>query len=174
MSADAARIYARAMPGLSIRELHDFLDEPGHLLRLGTVDPGGLPRVVPIWFLFDDGKLWFTPRARSAWRNDLRASPAVCCTVDETTGAMRKLVARGRAVLEHDLGDDDLWRDRYRTIACRYTPPEFADAYLRDTIDEPRALYSLTLADAEVVTWRMPVRPGEDPLAVWASRYYHR
>ena len=151
------------MPGLTDDELDAFLDEPGHLLRLGTVDRSGMPRVVPIWFQHDDGKLWFTPRAKSAWLDDLRASSAVCCTIDESAGEMRKVVARGTAVLEHDLGDDDVWRDRYRTIACRYTPAAFAEAYIQDTIDEPRALYSLTLADAELATWRMPVREGENP-----------
>lgn len=167
-------LYARTMPGLSAKERSEFLDEDGHLMRLGTVDRAGHPRVVPIWFMHDDGKLWFTPRARSAWLDDLRANPAICCTIDESVGGMRKVVARGLAVLEHDLGDDEVWRDRYRTIACRYTPPEFADAYIEDTIDEPRALYTLVLADAEVATWRMPVRSGENPLAVWGKQYYHR
>ena len=162
------------MPGLTADELDAFLAEPGHLLRLGTVDRNGMPRVVPIWFQHDDGKLWFTPRAKSAWLDDLRASPAVCYTIDEPTGEMRKLVARGTATLEHDLGDDAVWRDRYRDIACRYTPERFADAYIEDTIAEPRALYSLTLADAETSTWRMPVREGENPLAVWGRQYYHR
>ena len=161
------------MPGLTADELTTFLDEPGHLLRLGTVDTDGRPRVVPIWYLHDDGCLWFTPRARSAWLDDLRANPAVCCTIDESTAPMRKLIARGTATLEHDLGDDDAWRDRYRRIALRYTPERFADAYLADTIDEPRALYSVDLSAAEVSTWRMPV-DGEDRLAVWAKRYYHR
>ncbi len=162
------------MPGLTAAELTAFLGEPGHLMRLGTVDRDGMPRVVPIWFQHDDGRLWFTPRAKSAWLDDLRASPAVCCTIDEPDGEMRKLIARGTAVLEHDLGDDDVWRDRYRDIACRYTPERFADAYIEDTIDEPRALYSLSLADAETSTWRMPTRPGENPLAVWGRQYYHR
>ena len=161
------------MPGLSADDLHRFLAEPGHLLRLGTTGTDGLPRVVPIWFAHDDGRLWFTPRARSAWLADLHADPGVCCTIDESAPPMRKLVARGRAVLEHDLGDDDRWRDRYRTIAVRYLPEAYADAYLADTHDEPRALWSLDLATAEIATWRMPVA-GEDPLAVWASRYYHR
>ena len=162
------------MPGLSASELDAFLDEPGHLMRLGTVDTFGVPRVVPIWFMANADKLWFTPRAKSAWLGDLRHSPQVCCTIDEPSGEMRKLVARGSAVLEHDLGDDDLWRDRYRTIACRYVPPEFAEAYIQDTIDEPRALWSLSLTDAETSTWRMPVRDGENPLAVWGRQYYHR
>ncbi|MBT5851394.1 MAG: hypothetical protein HOH36_13240 [Acidimicrobiaceae bacterium] len=160
------------MPGLTHEETATFLDERGHLLRLGTNGVDGLPRVVPIWFVYDEGALWFTPRAKSAWLADLRADAAVCATIDESTGRMRKVVARGRAELVHDLGEDDVWRDRYRRIAGRYTPQEFAVAYIGDTIAEPRALYRLVLAQSEVRSWRMPGR-GEDPLAVWAKDYYH-
>jgi nitroimidazol reductase NimA-like FMN-containing flavoprotein (pyridoxamine 5'-phosphate oxidase superfamily) len=163
------------MPGLTTDELHGFLDEPGHLLRLATIGVDGLPRVVPIWFIHRDGAICFTPRERSAWLADLRENLAVCATIDESVHPMRKLIARGRAELVHDLGDDDQWRDLYRSIACRYTPERFADAYLADTIDEPRALFRLVLADADVSTWRMPiVDRGEDPLAVWSKQYYHR
>ena len=154
-------------------ELQAFLDEPGHLLRLGTNGTDGMPRVVPIWFVHEEGRLWFTPRARSAWLDDLRRDPRVCATIDETGGSMRKLIARGSAVIEHEIGADDAWRDRYRRIALRYTPEHFADAYLTDTHDEPRALCSLDLGTASRSTWRMPV-DGEDRLAVWAPKYYHR
>jgi nitroimidazol reductase NimA-like FMN-containing flavoprotein (pyridoxamine 5'-phosphate oxidase superfamily) len=163
------------MPGLAIEELHDFLDEPGHLLRLGTIGVDGLPRVVPIWFVHRDGAIWFTPRERSAWLADLRANPGVCATIDESDHPMRKLIARGVAELVHELGEDDEWREMYRSIACRYTPERFADAYLADTIDERRALFRLVLARSEVSTWRMPiVERGENPLAVWSKQYYHR
>ena len=88
---------------------------------------------------------------------------------------MRKLIARGRAEMVHDLGDDDVWRDLYRAIAYRYTPERFADAYIEDTIGESRCLFRLGLADAETSTWRMPLPDrGEDPLAVWGRQYYHR
>jgi nitroimidazol reductase NimA-like FMN-containing flavoprotein (pyridoxamine 5'-phosphate oxidase superfamily) len=163
------------MPGLLGDELIEFLDEPGHLLRLGTVGIDGLPRVVPIWFIHRDGAICFTPRARSAWLADLRENPGVCATIDESAHPMRKLIARGRAELVHDLGADDEWREIYRSIACRYTPEPFADAYLADTIEEPRALFRLVLADSEISTWRMPiVARGENPLAVWSKQYYHR
>ena len=131
-----------------------------------------MPRVVPIWFLHRDGKLWFTPRARSAWLADLRADAAVCCTIDESDGLLRKVVARGHAVMEHDLGEDDEWRSLYRDITLRYVPEHFGDAYLSDTAEEPRALFSLDLGSADVKTWRMPGK-GEDSLAVWAPSYYH-
>lgn len=160
------------MPGLTDEQAEAFLAERGHLMRLGTNGVDGLPRVVPIWFVCEERALWFTPRAKSAWLADLRTDPAVCATIDESSGLMRKVVARGRAELVHDLGADDAWRDRYRRIAGRYTPEEFVEAYINDTIDEPRALYRLVLADADVRTWRMPGH-GEDPLAVWAKSYYH-
>ena len=163
------------MPGLTVVELTEFLEEPGHLLRLGTIGIDGLPRVVPIWFIHREGAIWFTPRARSAWLADLRANPGVCAAIDESSHPMRKLIARGRAELVHDLGADDEWREIYRSIACRYTPEPFADAYLADTIEEPRALFRLVLADSEISTWRMPiVDRGENPLAVWSKQYYHR
>lgn len=161
------------MPEMTSDEVDAFLDEPGHLLRIGTVDDAGVPLVVPIWFIRDGRRLLFTPRERSAWFGHLRAHPQACATVDESGGEMRKVVARGRVDIVHDLGDDDAWRDTYRAITLRYVPEGFGDAYLNDTHDEPRALLSMDLDAVQVRTWRMPARAGEDRLAVWSSRYYH-
>ena len=159
---------------MTSKEVAAFLDEPGHLVRIGTTDDEGMPLVVPTWFIVRDGTFLVTPRERSAWFSHLRRDPRVCFTVDEPAGAYRKVVLRGRVQVVHDLGEDDAWRDVYRAITLRYVPETFGDAYLQDTWDEPRALLGLPLADAEITTWRMPVREGEHPLAVWAPRYYHR
>jgi nitroimidazol reductase NimA-like FMN-containing flavoprotein (pyridoxamine 5'-phosphate oxidase superfamily) len=159
---------------MTSEEVAAFLDEPGHLVRIGTTDDGGMPLVVPTWFVVGGGTFLVTPRERSAWFRYLRRDPRVCFTVDESAGAFRKVVLRGRVRVVHDLGEDDAWRDVYRTITLRYVPEAFGDAYLQDTWDEPRALLGLDLAAAELTTWRMPVRAGEHPLAVWAPRYYHR
>ncbi len=161
------------MPGMTSDEVAAFLAEPGHLVRIGTVDAGGLPLVVPTWFVVHDERILVTPRERSAWFGHLRRDPRACFTIDEETGSYRKVVVRGSVDIVHDLGHDDEWRDIYREIALRYVPEAFADAYLKDTWDEPRALIGLSLTTAEVTTWRMPVA-GEEPLAVWAPRYYHR
>lgn len=161
------------MPKLTHVELATFLEEREHLLRLGTVDAELMPSVVPIWFLSRDNNIWFTPRAKSEWFGHLRNNPNVCCTIDESSGSLRKLVARGRAELIHDVGNDDLWRDIYRDITLRYVHDRFADAYLSDTHDEPRALWALDLSQARIDTWRMPTEEGEDRLAVWAPKYYH-
>ena len=58
-----------------------FLDEPGHLLRVATVDDDGFPRVVPIWFIRRDDEILFTPRGPSVFLANIRRDPA-CRAVD--------------------------------------------------------------------------------------------
>ncbi len=160
------------MPQLTSAEVLDFLDEPGHLLRLGTVDDDGFPRVVPIWFIRRDDELLFTPRGPSVFLANIRRDPRVGLSIDEDPLPYRKVSARGTARIVYDVGEDDEWRDLYRAIAKRYVPPEAADAYVDDTIDQPRALIGVPLGDASrTTTWRMPVA-DEDGTGVWHRRYY--
>ena len=64
-----------------------------------------------------------------------------------------------------DLGDVP-WREIPGYLAL-------ADAYVDDTIDQPRALLAVSLSDAgtKVTTWRMPVA-DEDGTGIWHRRYY--
>lgn len=159
------------MPQLSRAERDAFLGEPGVLMRIATVNDRGGPHVTPIWFLCEDGKIFFTPRKESAWLGHLRRRPDVALSIDEQPLPYRKVIVEGRAELLHDLGDDDKWRDLYRRIARRYVPPEAAEAYIQNTIDQPRALFAVTLAEARVRSWRMPLE-GEAPTGIWHARYY--
>jgi PPOX class probable F420-dependent enzyme len=161
------------MPRLTDAELTAFLDEPGHLLRLGTVDADGRPRVVPVWFVARDGEVLFTPRGPSVFLANLRRDPRVGLSIDEETLPYRKLTVQATARIVHDVGDDDAWRDLYRAIARRYVPTDAADAYVDGTIDQPRALVAVPVAGEGVSTstWRMPLT-GEDPTGIWHRRYY--
>ncbi|HEX4983067.1 MAG TPA: pyridoxamine 5'-phosphate oxidase family protein [Ilumatobacteraceae bacterium] len=160
------------MPQLSAAEIDAFLDEPGHLLRLATVDDDGFPRVVPIWFIRQGDDLLFTPRGPSAFLANIRRDPRVGLSIDEDPLPYRKVTVRGTARIVHDLGDDDEWRDLYRSTAKRYVPAEAADAYVDATIDQPRALIAVSLVgDSRVSTWRMPVG-DEDGTGIWHRRYY--
>lgn len=159
------------MPALTQQETQQFLDEPGHLVRIGTVDADGMPRVVPTWFAHRDGRLLFTPRGTSVFLRNLRRDPRVCLSVDEDPLPYRKVTVQGHAELVHDVGHDDEWRELYRAIAGRYIPAEAAQAYVQDTIDQPRALLAVALATSRVSTWRMPVGE-EDKTGIWARQYY--
>jgi PPOX class probable F420-dependent enzyme len=159
------------MPAMSDEERDAFLAEPGVLMRIATVRDDGSPLVTPIWFIYEDGAAFFTPRAQSEWFRCLRRDPRVALCIDEQPLPYRKVLLEGRAELVHDVGADDAWRDLYRRIARRYVPAAAAEAYIQNTIDQPRGLYRLRLADAAVTTWRMPLE-GEAQDGIWHQRYY--
>lgn len=159
------------MPKLSNDERDAFLAEPGMIMNIATVDAEGAPLVTPIWFIHEEGRIWFTPRQHSEWLKHIRNDPRVALSIDEPEIPYRKVVVRGRAAIDHEVGEDDAWRDRYRRIATRYIPVDDANAYVDGTDDQPRALCSVTLADAQVRSWRMPV--GDEPYqGIWAKRYW--
>lgn len=160
------------MPRMTAAEVEAFLDEPGHLLRVGTVDADRFPRVVPIWFIRQGDDVLFTPRGPSVFLANIRRDPSVGLSIDEDPLPYRKVTVQGVARIVHDVGEDDAWRDLYRSIAKRYVPAEAADAYVNDTIDQPRALIAVSLTgDSRTTTWRMPVA-DEDGTGIWHRRYF--
>ena len=102
---------------------------------------------------------------------NIRRDPRIALTIDEDALPYRKVTVQGTARVLHEPGDDDVWRGLYRVIATRYIPDEQADDYIQNTIDQPRALIGVSMADARTTTWRMPV-DDEAPTGIWARRYY--
>jgi len=159
------------MPRLTDDERDAFLAEREVLLRIGVTRADGSPLVVPIWFIYEDEAIYFTPREKSEWFACLRREPRTALCIDEAAAPYRKVLVEGSAELVYDLGEDNAWRDQYRRIAKRYVEERSADAYVENTIDQPRGLFRLQLAAAKVSTWRMPVS-GEDAMGIWHDRYY--
>jgi nitroimidazol reductase NimA-like FMN-containing flavoprotein (pyridoxamine 5'-phosphate oxidase superfamily) len=159
------------VPVLSTAERDDFLAERGIVMRIAVVRADGSPLVTPIWFLHEDGAIYFTPREKSEWFACLRSDPRVSLCIDEQPLPYRKVIVEGRAELVHDVGEDDVWRDLYRRIAKRYVDDAEAEAYVQNTIDQPRGLYRVVMSEAQLKTWRMPVA-GEAPEGIWHKRYY--
>ncbi len=160
------------MPKLTDTEAATFLAEPGHLLRVATVDADGMPRNVPIWYILHDDRIVFTPRVHSVFLANLLRDPRVGLTIDEEALPYRKVTVQGISELLYAPGADDEWRDLYRSIAKRYVTEEGAESYVRNTIDQPRALLGVSLhAASKVLSWRMPVA-GENPTGIWARRYF--
>lgn len=159
------------MPKLSDAEQTEFLSEPGVLMRIAVVREDGSPLVTPIWFVYEDDAIYFTPREKSEWFTCLRRDSRIALCIDEQALPYRKVLVEGSAELVYDTGNDDAWRDQYRRIAKRYVDEEGAEAYVQNTIDQPRGLYRVSFAGAKVSSWRMPVE-GEDGMGIWHDRYY--
>ncbi|MFV2091263.1 MAG: pyridoxamine 5'-phosphate oxidase family protein [Pseudomonadales bacterium] len=77
------------MPVLSRSERDGFLREPGVLMRVAVVRQDGGPLVTPIWFLYEDGAIYFTPREKSEWFQCLRRDPRVALCIDEVSWVCR-------------------------------------------------------------------------------------
>jgi nitroimidazol reductase NimA-like FMN-containing flavoprotein (pyridoxamine 5'-phosphate oxidase superfamily) len=159
------------MPKLTDQERDAFLAEPGHLVRIATVDADGFPRNVPLWFILHEGMIVFTPRVRSVLLDNVRRDPRIGLTIDEDPLPYRKVTLQGTAQILHEPGEDDVWRELYTNIARRYVPEEGAVAYVTGTDDQPRALIGVPLASSKVLSWRMPV-DDEKGTGIWARRYY--
>ena len=159
------------MPKMSLAEQSAFLEERGILMRIAVVRDDGSPLVTPIWFLYRDAAIWFTPRQKSEWFGCLRRDTRVSLCIDEQPSPYRKVLIDGMAELVHDVGNDDKWRSMYRDIAVKYVGDEAGNAYVDNTIDEPRGLYRVTLAGSRVRNWRMPVE-NEAGEGIWHKRYY--
>lgn len=159
------------MPRMTKQEQQAFLEQRGVLCRIATLNEDGSPYVTPAWFIHQDGRVYITPRARSRWLANIQRDPRVSITIDEDPTPYRKIRIDGRAAIDFEPGKDDDWRDLYRQIARRYTGDEAAEAYIQNTIDQPRALLSIGLDDATVTSWRMPIA-GEPQAGIWHDRYY--
>jgi PPOX class probable F420-dependent enzyme len=69
-------------------EIDNFLQEV-HLARVATVRPDGRPHVVPVWYLWEEGHLFFETARKAVKANNLRTNPHIAITVDVTAGGLR-------------------------------------------------------------------------------------
>jgi len=113
-------------------------DERWHLLadnmvmRLATVNPYGLPHVVPIWYLSDrdEGAIFFSTPADSRKVRDLEETPKASLTVDEGTSYfdLRAVVAEGDArQVEDERLAERVEREWCRKYFDQPQRPEFMD-----------------------------------------------
>jgi nitroimidazol reductase NimA-like FMN-containing flavoprotein (pyridoxamine 5'-phosphate oxidase superfamily) len=62
-------------------ELESFLQRE-RTIRLGTVSPDGEPHVAPLWFVWDDGTMYFNSLKRSRRGRDLKHGSRVSACLD--------------------------------------------------------------------------------------------
>lgn len=170
------------MPRLNPEEIDKLLSRNG-IVHLATVNNDGSPFVVPLGYVYHDGQILLTARERVGWLTNLRRDPRVCLSIDSTRYPLSKVTIRGEAVIVHEPGEDDLWRDlRVPLPMSEHTGPiavladgteewTYDEAYRQMTHDEPRALVSVSISDSQMTSWRLPLE-GEPASQAWASRYY--
>ena len=145
--------------GMSQEEMGAFLAE-GLIARLGCLDDGGWPYVVPTWFQDAEGGVYVISRERSAWARYLARDGRVSLAIDEA-GTLRKVLVKGRAGLVEEPNVGGKWVQIANEMSYRYLGEHGPD-YLVPTLNEPRWLFFVR--PVKITTWQ-----GVD----WAKRYKH-
>ncbi len=132
---------------------HREMLETSHTAILSSLDPGGYPHSVPMWYVVDrDESLLMTTYAKSQKALNLARNPR--CSVVVEAGReyheLRGVLVRGNAHLSHDVDAirDTLARIR-RKHGLAFSVPEIADA-IRDHAAK-RVL--IRIVPARVATW---------------------
>ena len=98
---------------LTQQEIADLtaLAMPAHL---ATLDPAGFPRVIPIWFLWEEGIFYLSSGPQSRHVQDLARDPraGLCITIEESQvetdyRPFRQIMVRGYAHVQPDI--DERW-----------------------------------------------------------------
>jgi len=82
-------------------EISQFLNTP-LVARLACLTPKGKPHVVPVWQKWDGTAFYVIAWQGSQWAEYLQHHPDVSITIDEPWLPMRRVVARGSAILLKD------------------------------------------------------------------------
>lgn len=86
-------------------EVHDFL-ACSMVARVATLSPKGRPHMTPLWFTYDQGRIYMTSRDGSPAARNITAHPAVVLLFDAERGPRwdRVLRIQGHATFRKERG----------------------------------------------------------------------
>ncbi len=121
-------------------ETEAFLDQPGLLMRLGTLGRDGFPHVTPVWYVYEAGAFLVTTAADRVKARNMQHNPRVGFAIDSDQRPYRGLTATGTARL---VAEGEAARPLTRRIAARYVPAERLDAMVESLMQAPRVVYAI-------------------------------
>lgn len=132
LPSDAPRMFDEA--------LEAFLQEPGLLMRLGTLGRDGYPQVTPVWYLYEGGCFYITTASDRVKARNMQAHPKVGFAIDWDTKPYRGVSLWGDARL---MAEGEAARSMTRRIAARYVPAEQLDSMVDSLMQAPRVIFAI-------------------------------
>ncbi len=117
------------LEALTPGQVETFLHQPVSA-RLACLRPDGRPHVIPLWQEWDGQAFTVIAWHGSRWPDYVCQNPLVSLTVDEPWPPLRRVVARGKARLMSNLGEDERRRLLAR-LTQRYLGHALAPSYAR-------------------------------------------
>ena len=89
---------AFAMPTMTETQIEEFLGETRHAI-LGTNRRDGAPQISPVWYLYEEGRIYIGVLVTSAKYHNLRRDPSISLCVDAGHPDTRAVMIYGSAEL---------------------------------------------------------------------------
>lgn len=130
------------MPRMDQAALAAFLGEDRHAI-LATNPSDGAPQLTPVWFLYEEGRLYVSAQAKTIKVRNLRHDPHISVCIDGGRGDSRYVVITGIAALVEP--HEPLQEQMRRRIIGKYHADEAAaDAYYASVQANPAVLIVVT------------------------------
>ena len=83
---------------MSEQESNDFLVK-GRIVRVASIGADGVPHIAPIWYVYENGKLYMQtgPESRKVRNIKANSNVAFCVDVGEAYYDLKAVVGKGRA-----------------------------------------------------------------------------
>ena len=123
------------VPAMTDKELDEFLDQPGLVARLSTINPDGTPHTMPIWYEWRDGEIRVSTQVIQRKVKNMLRDPRVTILIDTCDFPYKGVMIYGEASLDQEdamskrisiferyFGDRDAAEDYARKLADKWEP----------------------------------------------------
>ncbi len=124
---------AAVTPAMTQAQVEEFLEAPRHAI-VGTNRRDGPPQLSPVWYLYEDGRVYISVLIASAKYRNLRRDPRISLCVDGGHPDARAVMIHGGAEL---IEAESPWREEmiWRITRRYYESDEDARRFREDARD---------------------------------------
>ncbi len=130
------------MQSMTESEWQEFIQAGSRTGKLTSIRADGRPHCVPVWCLFEAGKVVFMTWSTSVKAKNMLRDDRVCITFDSDAFPYDFVTIEGRASIQ-ELSKAELL-DVSRKIAARYVPADRVDEFASRNAVDGEVLVSIT------------------------------
>jgi PPOX class probable F420-dependent enzyme len=116
------------VPAMTDGELNEFLNRPGLVARLSTINPDGTPHTMPIWYEWRDGEIRVSTQLIQRKVKNMQRDPRVTILIDTCEFPYKGVMIYGVASLDHQ----DAMNKRISIFERYFGNRDDAESYARE------------------------------------------